>query len=537
MSGHASLPPRQPRRTPSSTGSSTPARRSSPARKRKPKRTGPPVAMLLGGAVAAVAVIVGGIVAFQSLGSAVGLRVSSADLGLSDLVGDSPKAILGDFLDVVDDLNSTVVAVKDAESAQKAVAKVQKLEWQLVELQRRAVLVDPVPQDEMKAIEESLGKPTSFESFQYESERLKNAGLANGELAEVMRSLAFQMQSTIHVLEHGMVQLPEPKNESETLARDYVELGREQARIVARIKSADDLQTAIKDSEALILEFEALAARKAEYGRKSLAALESAKARYTPYDTHGVVQALDPVITDFLGPSPEMADVQAEIATARSEYEFALLSGASVAAHVDGRWEEFAQPAPPKAGNLPRADRPTEPAATLSPPEASPGQDGFHRPAMSPRPGGFPGPDNFARPGDFGPPHRPDGAPAPQRPGPPDFLPDPRRGAPTPAGPDQLIVILRGGPFVSARGLDGDALTTAKERQTDAQKEYGARLISLAGSNSLNSAIAGGISRNTLAYTGDIQELADKIDFGTVAEVNAESRTIVIELPEVDSTP
>ena len=101
---------------------------------------------------------------------------------------------------------------------------------------------------------------------------------------------------------------------------------------------------------------------------------------------------------------------------------------------------------------------------------------------------------------------------------------------------ESVRVILQGGPFESASHLQGkpDEFFTAKKRQNEAQNEFGARLKELTNSNSRSSMITGGKSMNELRYTGDIQALANQIDFGTVTEVDIESRTITVDMSNVE---
>lgn len=436
--------------------------------------------MLIGGAVAAFFLIAGGTVVYQKFVSP-HVRVSASDLGLDSVVGDSPKAILGDFVDIIDDLETMVASITDAESAQAAVNKVADFENRLLEIQRRIVLVEPVSRDEMKAIENSLGKPKSAEGFKGEAERLNDAGLIDGEFAAAMRSLGFRMQSTIGVMKDGMVALPEPRNEFETLARDYIALEREQARIIARIETADDVPTAVKELEVLVPKFDELTERKRAFGRARQSAVTLAHNYYVFYGTSGAARDLTTALTAKFGPLADLNRALGNVGTAESNFNFALMAGASDDAADP---HEHVQPGPlPPGGGM----------------QAGPAGAMAHG-----------GPGQVGRPGQRG---------------------GPRFQPPVIAADDKVTIILKGGPFASAGHLNGEAFVAAKKRQNEAQAEYGPHLKALAKANPRSSTITGGTSQNIFAYTGDVQELADKIDFGTVAEVNTESRTIVVEMP------
>ncbi|MGC1272314.1 MAG: hypothetical protein WBC44_01300 [Planctomycetaceae bacterium] len=473
MPGHSpSLPPRQPRRTSAAPAAPTTSRRRSPARN---KKSGPPVGLLIGGAVAAFFLIAGGVVVYQKFVSP-HVRVSASDIGLDGVVGDSPKAILGDFVDVIDDLETMAASITDAESAQAALPKIVDLENRLVEIQRRVVLVEPVSRDEMKAIENSMGKPKSAEGFKGQAERLKDAGLIEGEFAAAMRSLGFRMQSTIGVMKDGMTTLPEPRNEFETLARDYIALEREQTRIIARVETADDVPAAVKELEALVPKMDALTERKQAFGRARQSAVTLAHNDYVFYGTSGAERDLTIALTAKLGPIADLNSALVNVSTAESKFNFALMAGASD--HAANPHENLQSGPLPPGGGIQAG-----PAGAMA--QGGPGRRGGTR--LQP---------------------------------------------PVLAATDKVTIILEGGPFASAGHLNGEEFFAAKKRQNEAQAEYGPRLKALAESNPRNSTITGGTSQNIFAYTGDVQELADTIDFGTVVEVNTESRTIVVDMPE-----
>ena len=47
-----------------------------------------------------------------------------------------------------------------------------------------------------------------------------------------------------------------------------------------------------------------------------------------------------------------------------------------------------------------------------------------------------------------------------------------------------------------------------------------------------NNVIRGGAAHVSGAYNGDVQAFADRIDWGTVTEVDAEKRTITVRMAE-----
>jgi hypothetical protein len=263
------------------------------------------------------------------------------------------------------------------------------------------------------------------------------------------------------------------------LARDWLDLSRERPRIIARIESAGDVPNAVSEYQALVGKIDALTKRKAAYGLTRQSILVLSQNRYLSYDTSSAVNDLMQALPEPMRSSSELQQAQANVGTAFSNYEFALMAGG----HGGQR----------PAGN----------------PAVAPSIAG-----ASSRPPG--------RPVDGLP---PSGART-ERPG---------SGGVTPSTvpvEESVRVILQGGPFASAGNLEGDEFFAAKERQREAQKVYGPRIKTLANSPSLSSKITGGASVNTLRYTGDIQDLADIIDFGTVSDVNVETRTITIEMPD-----
>lgn len=474
-----SLPPRQPRSSASNVKSS------SRGRKRARKRSSKSNIGILTVIVAAI-VLMGVVVAVQKFAGP-NLRVSSADLGLTGLVGDSHKSIYVDFVETLNDFAGVLASIRDQQSAQTATEKLGEIESRLHEINHRAVLIEPIPKQELKQLEKSVEDRFGMSRYRSELDRLNNSSLVSEELDWTLDFLDLDAINTIRMLRSGMAVLPDPRDEFETLARDRVELQREMTRILAGVKSADDVSSVVAKFQEFIPKFEALAERKRQFGRSQQGSLTRADSRYRDYSTDGVILSLLDGLKAKYGELNDLNQAYADLSTAASQYDFALMAG---------------EPSGGTVGNPPpRMTRPGNNPA---------GASGEDPNLAGPRTGN---PRAFA--------------PAGSRPGQP-------RGPSSSSvvAGESIQILLQGGPFKSASDLNGEEFFAAKKRQREAMHKYVERVKALTETKSSNATLSGGQLRIVLGYTGELQALADHIDFGIVDEINAETHTIVVKMSE-----
>lgn len=472
-----SLPPR---RSPSGASNVKP---SSGRRKRSRKKSSKSYFGILAAIVAAIVLLAGVAVAVKNFAGP-NLRISSADLGLTGIVGDSHQSIYGDFVDALNDLTGVLASIRDEQSAQAAVEKLGAIESRLHEINRRAVLIEPIPEKELKELEESFEDRFSLKAFRSEADRLNNSNLISEDLDWTLDFLGLDVVNTVRMLRSGMATLPEPRDEYETLSRDYVELQREMTRALAGVESAGDVPSVVERFQALVPKFEALAERKGQFGRKFQGVLTRADDRYRDHSTGSATSALLEMLRAKYGELNDFEQAYADLSTAASQYQFTLMAGG---------------PGGSTVGNPP-------PGVTTSD-TVDAGASGGD-PDFAGR--GATGPRTFA--------------PAGSRSGRPG-------GSNLPPG-ESIHIRLQGGPFKSAGDLNGEEFFAAKKRQNEAMTEYVGKLKELTQTKSSNANLTGGQLIIILRYTGEVQTLADQIDFGTVTETNAETRTIVVQMPD-----
>lgn len=492
MSG---LPPRQPRSRRASS-SASPRRKSG-----KKKSSGPPIAII--GVVAAVVLIVVGGILYQTV---IGPRLAGGGgdggggiLSLAGIGEDSSEAIVGDYLDAMNDFASVVDGVTDASSAQAAIPKLQEIEAELLEIQRRAILVEPISPKEFKELSKKFDPEVKqlLARFKQGAGRLDPLGLQQTEFAFVLEETVSEQRTTGGVIDRVHKTVPEPKDELEAIARDHALLLRERERILARIDSEAQIASAITELKSLAGKIEEVADRKRVLDRFQNSRMGILTAKWLEYRGYGVptVSLIAHVEKQF-GPQNELRSADYDVSEADSKYAFAGGPGDTVASRPIPNGQE--------PDNL-SADR------GRRPPESRVADPSFSR-----GPGGLPGRPGGAFGGRQGRPFQPGTSPFPLE--------------------ESVTIILEGGPFINPRelGLKGEEFFARSKQRQEAQLKFRERLSTLTGSTSSHSNITGNTAENFLNYTGDIQELADKIDFGKVTKVDKESRTITVDMSDVE---
>lgn len=466
-----SLPPRQPRRTPPTQSTKSPPRQR-PAK----KHARPPIAAIAGGVVAlsllAIAVVFGSkLLRDGQVPSIPG--VSS----LPALGGDTPSSVIGELVDIINDVQSTLTSITDTASRDAAGKSFETMTQRLHKLQRRIALIDPVSKKELAAAAAKYEGRLNLDGIDSTGARLESADLLNEEFAWIVTNISQEVVSTVSAIKTHLEVLPEPRDEPETLARDYAQLHRNQSRILAKIESASDVPAAVTELKSLEAEFAKLQQRKESIGQGMRSIVQMASTKYLKYSGNAseLAGTIERGIHQDFGDQPTLRDATVAVSTASSKFDFAVAGVSGNTASPTG------MPYAPPGGN----------------------------PHTTPPPG-------------FGPPGRPLGFPP---------------GAPSPSSddPSRITVVIQGGPFVKNDSLRSEEGQNASNQRFEALNAANDSLGKLGGTNR-HGIIQDGNARIAITFDQGFQHLVDTIDqanLGQVTHVNHDTRTITIQAPPV----
>ncbi|MBX3442323.1 MAG: hypothetical protein KF774_07940 [Planctomyces sp.] len=468
-------------------------------RRRNPLRDWAPQILT---AIAVCGIAVGGFLLVQKLRSTGGGEGAGGG-GLMASLGLAPSAagMLEELADGMDDVHQELVGVQDAAGRDRAFARIQQRGRELEQLYQKLPSVEMVEKSELDAAAKAVDARLSPTRLTAEIQRIHGIGAGSVDLEfliEELSGIVRQLKNTI--VKVGQIP-PAPQGEHEQIEYDFLMTKRDAVLALAKFAGSGDAAPALAALQASYRRVVELQDVKWELPRLQ-SAMAMAGLKY-----QSVAAGYDEMARVLLGMRasrnggeslpPELEKAYSDFSTAEANFRTATQAGSV-------RMSQLGAPNGTPNGS----------------PDESPAPGPANRSPAGPV-------------GQFGPP----GGSGPVfggRAGPPGA----RGSGRSPTGFDAangLTIWIRGEAFEAA----SPDLTDMERRDHRARRgrymsDIKARVRELTGASSVGSHEGPMGLRVEANYTGDVQAIADAMEFAEVTQVDPTSREITIEYANVD---
>ncbi len=205
-----------------------------PARRRQSSGNGKIV-------VAAISIVLG-IGLLGGIGYLVVQMLPVGSLAKLNPIGDSPSSVIGGLRDVVNKMATEFESIDDEASRDAAVENLKDLVDQARDLQKRAVRLGTVPEDERVALYQRYRNeiPPVRDRVKAAAKRVRDRNLGNNALMEASVTIGFAIADVGMAIDAGWKALPEPKSKWEELEFEKTKLDRDTWRALLCVTSDSD---------------------------------------------------------------------------------------------------------------------------------------------------------------------------------------------------------------------------------------------------------------------------------------------------------
>jgi predicted Zn finger-like uncharacterized protein len=208
---------------------------------------------------------------------------------LADLVGlqaDSPEKVLDDIDALRNEIDRINDAIDSKASHEAAFGKFNSMLPRADELVLRASRLSPLTQTEFDAVMKprlpSVEEMQKRFAGQQPPPRQNPSGLPLTELLLPSVEVRSRVRTAADVISTGLRPLPDPQNDLQKVEHDAIAISRKAARVAARVKSSDDLESVATDVAGLTKEMKQVVERAEALEPVSESAQEAA--RYITFD-------------------------------------------------------------------------------------------------------------------------------------------------------------------------------------------------------------------------------------------------------------
>jgi hypothetical protein len=237
-------------------------------------------------------------------------------------LGDSPESILAGMKSILASAADELESIQDDASRDAAISDLNELASQARDLQRRAVMLDPISEERRRSIEQRF--ETEFEPV---SRRLKAAlaqvrsrSLGDANLTNSTLLFSFAVSDVGSAISVGWKELPQPQGDWESLEYEKTVIERDVWRKVLCAVSEEDFQTLSNELAEIPSRYESLVElqeRVASSGTSSTAV----RSPYHDFSFDFGFQTSDRLATleEEFGANQPLSDVLERIQAAKSE--------------------------------------------------------------------------------------------------------------------------------------------------------------------------------------------------------------------------
>jgi len=179
-------------------------------------------------------------------------------------ISDSPEAVYTDLASAMRDIRNTADSIRDRESRQSAVQKFKDMKPRFAELQVRACLLEPIPEQEFKDLFAKHKDALQLERKDAKeiSQRISDSGQGGIDLLAVFAEVANEYHAAADMLHDGLKQPVEPKNAADKFEYDELQIKRRLVRQLATTASAEELNVAAAAARTAAASIEELASQR-----------------------------------------------------------------------------------------------------------------------------------------------------------------------------------------------------------------------------------------------------------------------------------
>ena len=194
--------------------------------------------------LAAVGILVG-VGMLGGIGYLVYLNLPVGTIANLNPMADSPESILSGLKSTLGAAATELDSINDANSRDAAMTKINALAEDARALQRRAVMLNPIPEERRLQIEKRFASELDpvRERMKSAMAQVRNRDLANRALAESTILFSFALADAATAVSVGWKEFPEPKNDWEQLEYEKSLIKREMWRKVLCTVTEADYQT------------------------------------------------------------------------------------------------------------------------------------------------------------------------------------------------------------------------------------------------------------------------------------------------------
>lgn len=210
-------------------------------------------------AVAALLIVVGlGVAMSAPLGQ---LFNKARQFSRTGRISDSPESVYTDLASAMRDIRNTADSIRDRESRHSAIQKFKDMKPRFAELQVRACLLEPIPEQEFKDLFAKHKDALQLERKDAKqiSQRISDSGQGGIDLLAVVAEVANEYHAAADMLHEGLKQPVEPKNAADKFEYDELQIKRKLVRRIATTGSAAEMDAVATDARTAAASIEELA--------------------------------------------------------------------------------------------------------------------------------------------------------------------------------------------------------------------------------------------------------------------------------------